>query len=202
MLKALKKLKKLTINKSPKFKKKNTADPTLKEFWNKKKRKILEIKWLQFSFWSASFSSSFFLSPQLLTATFAVVLQFFFFFFSLLIFLILFLYLCELLLTKFNFSEIFSILTYQATHVTNYCPFFSFFFFFLITLLFLFLLFFFSLNSRFKYRFNPQPLAFVLNWSLTFQLCQTGPQPFNLVLKWSLPLSVRWKMSTWLTVYF
>jgi hypothetical protein len=50
LLEALKKLKKLTIKKSPKFKKKNTTDPNLKEFWNKEKRKILEIKWLQFSF--------------------------------------------------------------------------------------------------------------------------------------------------------
>ncbi len=50
LLEALKKLKKLTIKKSPKFKKKNTADPNLKEFWNKEKRKILEIKWFQFSF--------------------------------------------------------------------------------------------------------------------------------------------------------
>jgi hypothetical protein len=47
-----------------------------------------------------------------------------------------------------------------------------------------------QIKSRFKYRFSPQPLAFVSNWSLTFQLCQIGPQPFNLVLKWSLPLSV------------
>ena len=54
----------------------------------------------------------------------------------------------------------------------------------------------------FKYRFGPQPLAVVSNWSLTFQLCQIGPRPFNLVSKWSLPLSVGWKMLTWLTVVF
>ena len=37
--------------------------------------------------------------------------------------------------------------------------------------------------TRFKYRFSPQPLVFVSNWSLTFQLCQISPQPFNLVSK-------------------
>jgi hypothetical protein len=49
----------------------------------------------------------------------------------------------ELLLTKFNLSEIFSILTYQVTHVANYCPyvFFLFFFLFLMTLLFFFFFF-------------------------------------------------------------
>ena len=36
---------------------------------------------------------------------------------------------------------------------------------------------------RFKYRFGPQPLDFVSNWSLTFQLCRIGPQPFNHVSK-------------------
>ena len=55
---------------------------------------------------------------------------------------------------------------------------------------------------RFKYHFSPQPLAFVSNWSLIFQLCQIGSQPFNFVSKWSLPLSVGWKMLTWLTIYF
>jgi hypothetical protein len=59
-----------------------------------------------------------------------------------------------------------------------------------------------NITIRFKYRFGPQPLAFVSNWSLTFQLCQIGPQPINLVSKWSLPLNVGWKLLTWLTVYF
>ena len=54
----------------------------------------------------------------------------------------------------------------------------------------------------FKYRFGPQPLAIVLNWSLTFQLCQIGPQLFNFVSKWSLSLSIGWKMLTWLTIIF
>ena len=82
----------------------------------------------------------FFLSPQLLTATHAVVLQFFFFFFSLslLIFFVLFWCPRELLLTKLNLSKRFSILTYQATHVANYCPHNDIVFFFF---------FFFSLNS-------------------------------------------------------
>jgi hypothetical protein len=46
-------------------------------------------------------------------------------------------------------------------------------------------------KKKFKYHFSPQPMAFVSNWSLTFQLCQISPQPFNLVSKRSLPLSVR-----------
>ena len=53
----------------------------------------------------------------------------------------------------------------------------------------------------FKYRFRPQSLAFVSNWSLIFQLCQIDTQPFNLVSKWSLPLSVGWKMLTRLTIW-
>jgi hypothetical protein len=57
-------------------------------------------------------------------------------------------------------------------------------------------------KSRFKYYFGSQPLAFVSNWFLTFQLSQIGPQPFNLVSKWSLPLSDRWKILTWLMVFF
>ena len=52
------------------------------------------------------------------------------------------------------------------------------------------------LQKRFKYRFGPQSLVFVLNWSLTFQLCQIGPQLFNLVSKWSLLLNVVWKILT------
>jgi hypothetical protein len=97
------------------------------------------------------FFSIFFLSPQLLTATLAVVFQFFFFFFSfslslsfsVLIFFVLFCCPRELLLTKFNLIKIFSILTYPATHVANYCPyvFFLFFFLFLMTLLFFFFFF-------------------------------------------------------------
>jgi hypothetical protein len=55
--------------------------------------------------------------------------------------------------------------------------------------------------KTFKCRFGPQPLAFVSKCSLTFQLFQIGPQPFNLVSKWFLPLSVGWKMLTWLTVF-
>ena len=57
-----------------------------------KKRKIVEVKWLQFSSWSIGlfFSIFLFISSQLLTATLAVVLRFFFFFFSLLIFLLFF----------------------------------------------------------------------------------------------------------------
>ena len=50
----------------------------------------------------------------------------------------------ELLLIKFNLSEIFSILTYQTTHVTNYCP----YVFFLFLFSFLMTFFFFSLNSN------------------------------------------------------
>ena len=50
LLEAPKKLKKLTAKKGPKFKKKKKkpTDPNLKEFW-KKKKKIVEVKWLQFS---------------------------------------------------------------------------------------------------------------------------------------------------------
>jgi hypothetical protein len=45
-----KKKKKLTAKKGPKFKeKKIPTGPNLKEFWNKEKRKIVEVKWLQFS---------------------------------------------------------------------------------------------------------------------------------------------------------
>jgi hypothetical protein len=55
--------------------------------------------------------------------------------------------------------------------------------------------------KMFKCRFGPQPFAFVSKCSLTFQLFQIGPQPFNLVSKWFLPLSVGWKMLTWLTVF-
>ena len=57
-------------------------------------------------------------------------------------------------------------------------------------------------KKRFKYHFGPQPLAFVSNWSLTFQLCQISSQPFNLVSKSSLPLSIGWKILTWLMVFF
>ena len=57
-------------------------------------------------------------------------------------------------------------------------------------------------RGRFKYRFGPQPLVFVSNWSLTLQLCQIVPQPFKLVSKWSLPLNVGWKMLMWLTGFF
>ena len=42
----------------------------------------------------------------------------------------------------------------------------------------------------FKYRFGPQLLAFLSNYSLTFQVCQIGPQSFNIVSKWSLLLSI------------
>ena len=53
-------------------------------------------------------------------------------------FFVLFWYSHELLLTKFNVSEICSIFTYQATHVANYCPyiFFPFLSSFLMTLVF------------------------------------------------------------------
>ena len=83
MLEAPKKIKKNSLpKKSPNLRKKKYTQ--LKEFWNKKKRKKKNL-WshlLQFSSWLASFFH-FFLSPQLLTATLAVILQFFFFFFSL-----------------------------------------------------------------------------------------------------------------------
>ena len=52
------------------------------------------------------------------------------------------------------------------------------------------------ISYRFKYRFGPQPLTFVSNWFLTFQLCQFGPQSFNCVSKWSLLLSDGWNMLT------
>ena len=39
LLEAPKKLKKLTAKKGPKFKKKKSTCPNLKEFWNKEKRK-------------------------------------------------------------------------------------------------------------------------------------------------------------------
>ena len=44
-------------------------------------------------------------------------------------------------------------------------------------------------NCRFKYQFDPQPMASMSKWSLTFQLCQIGPQPFVLMSNWSLPLN-------------
>ena len=46
----------------------------------------------------------------------------------------------------------------------------------------------------FKYRFGPQLLAFLSNYSLTFQVCQIGSQSFNIVSKWSLLLSIGWKI--------
>ena len=68
-------------------------------------------------------------------------------------------------------------------------------------LLKIWIFFFFAKYLRFKYVLvlNLWPLS---NWFLTFQLCQIGPQAFNLVSKWSLPLSVGWKILTWLTVFF
>ena len=36
---------------------------------------------------------------------------------------------------------------------------------------------------RFKYRFGTQPLVFVSNWSLTFQLCQIGTLTFQPCVK-------------------
>jgi hypothetical protein len=36
---------------------------------------------------------------------------------------------------------------------------------------------------RFKYRFGIQPLVFVSNWSLTFQLCQIGILTFQPCVK-------------------
>ena len=35
----------------------------------------------------------------------------------------------------------------------------------------------------------------MLNWSLTFQLCQIDAQPFILMIKWSLPLSDGYKIA-------
>ena len=46
-----------------------------------------------------------------------------------------------------------------------------------------------KINCRFKYQFDPQPMASMSKWSLTFQLCQIGPQPFVLMSNWSLPLN-------------
>ncbi len=134
------KIKKITQKKKKKkkkplkFKKKNTHRSHLKEFWNKEKEKSLKSSGFSFLLdWPLflhffSFSSA----PHSYTCSGSPILLLLILSLSPFNFFVLFWCPHELLLTKFNLSEIFSILTYQATHtcLIIVLMFFSFSFFF------------------------------------------------------------------------